>query len=227
MFTTSVSFIGNIYRIQTLLGSVSYAEVTRQMEDKLEKCAEEFRKRVVSGVFTRSSRLDPNSPWTVAAWEGRLVGRRKITMPSGSVKVPMAMSQQVMNAVTVKKVSSGRIASNEAAYFIGFPRTSKLHRTDKRTKYGKLMARLGQKPISIVGVTDRNTREGGYVVHPFGNKSLTRRVPSRDFFTPALNKYKNRFKAEMYDGCVDAVRNVYVLNSTVGVISLADLAARV
>lgn len=227
MFTTSVSFIGNIYRIETLLGGIDYTLITKQMEERLEKCAEELRKKVVSGVFTRSSKLAPNSPWTVAAWEGRLVSRRKITAPAGSVKVPMAMSQQVMNAVTVKKVNSSRIASNESAYFIGVPRTSKLHRVDRRTKYGKLIARLGHKPLTIVGVTDINTREGGYVVHPFGNKSLTRRVPSRDFFTPALNKYRARFKAEMYDGCTDAVRSIYMLDASVGVISLSDLAARI
>jgi len=207
------------------MGGIDYTLITKQMEERLEKCAEELRKKVVSGVFTRSSKLDRNSPWTVAAWEGRLVSRRKITAPAGSVKVPMAMSQQVMNAVTVKKVSSRRIANNEVAYFIGVPRSSKLHRTDKRTKYGKLMTRLHQKPITIYGVTDINTREGGYVVHPFGNKSLTTRVPSRDFFTPALNKYQSKFQAEMYDGVSDAVREIYALDSMIGVTTLADLAA--
>ena len=224
MFTTSVSFIGNIYRIQTLMGGIDYTLVTKMMQERLEDCANELKIRMKVGVLTNEYGLEPNSAWTIAAWNGTLSTRRN-KVPAGGSKTPMVMSEQIVKAITTKEVSSRRIANNEVAYFIGVPRSSKLHRTDKRTKYGKLMTRLHQKPITIYGVTDINTREGGYVVHPFGNKSLTTRVPSRDFFTPALNKYQSKFQAEMYDGVSDAVREIYALDSMVGVTTLADLAA--
>lgn len=228
MFTLSTSVIGNISAIKTLVGGVSYAAITKQMQEKLEECANEFKDRTQSGLKAGIFGLAENSPWTVAAWKGTTLSRRSkkiaVTKKTGG-KTPMIMSSQVVDAIKVKEVSTRRIAANEAAYFIGVPKTSKLHRVDGRSRYGKMMVSLHHKPITIYGVTEINTREGGYYINPFGNKSKRVHVPSRDFFTPSLRMYKPEFQSKMYEGVAEGVQKMFMLNSVVGVTTLTDLQA--
>lgn len=228
MFTISAKVFGNVSSLKILMGGINYAAITKQMQERLEECANEFKERTQLGLKAGAFGLAPNSPWTVAAWKGTTLSRRSkkiaVTSKTGG-KTPMIMSSQVANAIKVKEVSTRRIAANEAAYFIGVPKTSKLHRVDGRTKYGKLMVSLRHKPITIYGVTEINTREGGYYVHPFGNKRKRTHVPSRDFFTPSLRLYKPEFKAKMYEGVAESLQSMFLLNTVTGVTTLSDLQA--
>lgn len=229
MFTATISTFGNMMflnKIGTLINASAFVE---NMRDRMEKCAEEMKTTMVVGLETNKYNLAPNSNATLQVLENKRQRRQRLAQAratragrayrgsvSGVSKTPMIMSGQMLRSIKVKEMPRSRRAPNEIAYFIGVPRTSKLHKLDARSAYGKLCIKLGHKPITIYGVADINTRRGGYWIRPFGNRRLRKvKVPQRDFVTPAFKEYEPIFKAKMLEGIEESVTQMMALSGLV------------
>lgn len=180
--------IGNVARIANLTGFIDPI-LNDHLRNNLEKSAEELASVMKKGIVRREFGLAPNTPLTQELKGGN---------------IPLVASSQLVQGINASKISPGQAkllkgrSNRFEAYFVGVQRFSRTRGGDSN--------RLGvYKPISLFNVA-RKMVMAHTVVLP--NNGVRKKVPKRDFVTPAYKKHKPKHEEYMRGGVSMGLRSL-------------------
>lgn len=192
--------VGDVAKIQSLK-SLLHTRTKKELQEALEKSAEELVSNMREGILRQEFGLAANTELTIRlkggsiplVASGQLV--KNITKSKLSEKDSKAIGD-VLKRFGDTQLSAGGVEDMTDAYFIGVKRTAPMVRANT--------IRLGTyRAISLFNVAKKMVTKHTVVLPKSGIKKT---VPKKDFVTPAYRQHRKRHFELMGESVVKALR---------------------
>lgn len=181
--------LGNVSRIGNLVGFIDPI-LNEHLKKNLAKSAEELASIMKKGIIRREFGLASNAELTMMFKRG--------------ANIPLVASSQLVQGINAQKIGEGKArllkgkTNRFEAYFVGVKRYSRTRSSDSN-RIGKYV------PVSLFNVAKKMVKAHTVVLPRSGVK---KKVPKRDFVTPAYKKHKAKHEEYMRGGVSLALRSI-------------------
>lgn len=192
--------VGDISKLQ-MLKSLVHTRTKKELEEALEKSATELVSRMRKGILHQEFGLAANTSLTIELKGGSipLVASGQLVANITKSKLSGADSKalgDVLKRFGDKALSGDGVGDMADAYFVGVKRTAPMVRADT--------VRLGTyRAISLFNVAKKMVKAHTVKLPRSGIK---KRVPKRDFVTPAYKQHRKRHFELMEESVAKALK---------------------